>query len=134
MVYKISKELSAFLEEVKELGRFRGRLAELFSEFGKGQDKPIDRELNAISEALGVSKFMALATLLVEGYTILGEEDIKPKYFEVVIEDEKMYRVPNRGLVLLPISIGETAGYSSKITEKEAEELEEHDKKYLREI
>lgn len=45
-----------------------------------------------------------------------------------------MYRVPNRGLVLLPISIGDTAGYSSKITEKEAEELEEHDKQYLREI
>lgn len=77
---------------------------------------------------------MALATLLVEGYTILGEEEIKPKYYEVVIEDEKLYHVPNRGLVLLPISVGETAGYSSKITEKEAEELEEHDKKYLREI
>lgn len=134
MVQSISKELSAFLVEVKEQGRFRGRLAELFSEFGKGQDKPIDRELNAISEALGVSKFMALATLLVEGYTISGEEEIIPKYYEVVIEDEKLYHVPNRGLVLLPISIGETAGYSSKITEKEAEELEEHDKKYLREI
>lgn len=118
MVQSISKELSAFLVEVKEHGRFRGRLAELFSEFGKGQDKHIDRELNAISEALGVSKFMALATLLVEGYTISGEEDIKPKYYEVVIEDEKLYRVPNKGLVLLPISIGDTAGYSSKITEK----------------
>ena len=134
MVQSISKELSAWLGEVKEQGRFRGRLAELFSEFGKGGDKSIDRELNAISEALGVSKFMALATLLVEGYTILGEEEIKPKYFEVVIEDEKLYCVPNKGLVLLPTSIGETAGYSSKITEKEAEELEEHDKKYLREI
>lgn len=134
MVQSISKELSAFLVEVKEQGRFRGRLAELFSEFGKGQDKPIDRELNAISEALGVSKFMALATLLVEGYTISGEEETKPKFYEVVIEDEKMYRVPNRGLVLLPTSIGDTVGYSSKITEKEAEELEEHDKKYLREI
>jgi hypothetical protein len=134
MVQSISKELSVFLAEVKEQGRFRGRLAELFSEFGKGQDKPIDRELNAISEALEVSKFMALATLLVEGYTISGEEKIKPKFYEVVIEDEKLYRVPNKGLVLLPTSIGETAGYSSKITEKEAEELEEHDKKYLREI
>lgn len=132
MVQTISKELSAWLEEVKEQGRFRGRLAELFSDFGKGQDKSIDRELNAISEALGVSKFMALATPLVEGYTILGEEDTKPKYYEVVIEDEKMYRVPNKGLVLLPISIGDTVGYSSKITEKEAEELEEYDKKYLR--
>lgn len=134
MVQSISKELSAFLGEVKEQGRFRGRLAELFSEFGKGEYKPIDRELNAISEALGVPKFMALATLLVEGYIISGEEDIKPKYYEVVIEDEKLYRVPNKGLVLLPTSIGETAGYSSKIAEKEAEELEEHDKKYLREI
>jgi hypothetical protein len=134
MVQSISKELSAWLGEVKEQGRFRGRLAELFSEFGKGQDKPIDRELNAISEALGVSKFMALATLLVEGYTISREEEIKQKYYEVVIEDEKLYRVPNKGLVLLPISIGDTAGYSSKITEKEAEEPEEHDKKYLREI
>lgn len=134
MVQSISKELSAWLGEVKEQGRFRGRLAELFSEFGKGQDKPIDQGLNAISEDLGVSKFMALATLLVEGYTILGEEDTKPKYYEVVIEDEKMYRVPNKGLVLLPISIRDTAGYSSKITEKEAEELEEYDKKYLREI
>lgn len=134
MVQTISKELSAFLVEVKEQGRFRGHLVKFFSEFGKGQDKPIDRELNAIAEALGVSKFMALATLLVEGYTILGEEGIKPKYYEVVIEDEKLYHVPNKGLVLLPISIGETAGYSSKITEKEAEELEEHDKQYLREI
>lgn len=134
MVQTISKELSVFLAEVKEQERFRGRLAGLFSEFGKGQDKPIDRELNAISKALGVSKFMALATLCVEGYTISGEEDIKPKFYEVVIEDEKLYRVPNKGLVLLPTSIGETAGYSSKITEKEAEELEEHDKKYLREI
>lgn len=134
MVQTISKELSAWLGEVKEQGRFRGRLAELFSKFGKGQDKPIDRELNAISETLGVSKFMALATLLVEDYTILGEEDIKPKFYEVVIEDEKLYRVHNKGLVLLPISIGETAGYSSKITEKEAEELSEHDKKYLRKI
>lgn len=77
---------------------------------------------------------MALAALLVEGYAILGEEEIKPKFYEVVIEDEKLYRVPNKGLVLLPISIGDTAGYSSKITEKEVEELEEHDKKYLREI
>lgn len=134
MVQSISKELSAWLGDVKEHGRFRGGLAELFREFGKGHDKPIDRELNAIAEALGVSKFMALATLLVEGYTISGEEEIKPKYYEVVIEDERLYRVPNRGLVLLPISIGETAGYSSKITEKEAEELEEHDKQYLREI
>lgn len=81
MVQTISKELSAWLGEVKEQGRFRGRLAELFSEFGKGQDKPIDRELNAISEAL--------ATLLVEGYTISGEEEIKSKFYEVVIEDEK---------------------------------------------
>lgn len=89
MVQTISKELSAWLGEVKEQGRFRGRLAELFSDFGKGQAKPIDRELNAISEALGVSKFMALATLLVEGYTISGEEEIKPKFYEVVIEDEK---------------------------------------------
>ena len=77
---------------------------------------------------------MALATLLVEGYTISGEEEIKPKFYEVVIEDEKMYRVPNKGLVLLQISIEETVGYSSKITEKEAEELEEHDKQYLRKI
>lgn len=134
MVYQISKELSAWLGEVKEQGRFRGRLAELFSEFGKGEDKPIDRELNAISEALGVSKFMALATLLVEGYTISGEEETKPKYFEVDTGEEKMYRVPNKGLVLMPKIIGDTAGYSSKITEKEAEELEEHDKQYLREI
>ena len=134
MVQTISKELSAWLGEVKEQGRFRGRLAEIFSEFGKGQNKPIDRELNAISEAMEVSKFMALAALLVECYAILGEEEIKPKFYEVVIEDEKLYRVPNKGLVLLPISIGDTAGYSSKITEKEVEELEEHDKKYLREI
>lgn len=77
---------------------------------------------------------MALATLLVEGYTISGEEEIKPKFYEVVIEDEKLYRVPNKGLVLLPVSIGDTAGYSSKITEKEVEELSEHDKQYLREI
>lgn len=134
MVQTISKELSAWLGEVKEQGRFRGHLAELFSEFGKGEDKHIDRELNAISEAMGVSKFMALATLLVEGYTISGEEEIKPKYFEVVIEDEKIYRVSNKGLILMPKIIGDTAGYSSKITEKEAEKLSEHDKKYLREI
>jgi hypothetical protein len=134
MVQTISKELSAWLGEVKEQGRFRGRLAELFSEFGKGQDKPIDRELNAISEALGVSKFMALATLLVEGYIISGEEEIKPKYFEVDTGEEKIYRVPNKGLVLMPKIIGDTAGYSSKITEEEMEGLDEHDKQFAKQV
>lgn len=134
MVYKISKELSAWLGEVKEQGRFRGRLAELFSEFGKGEDKPIDRELNAVSEALGVSKFMALATLLVEGYEVSGEGEKKERFFEVDTGDEKIYRVPNKGIILMPKIIGDTAGYSSKLTEKEMEELEDYDKQYAREI
>jgi hypothetical protein len=134
MVYQISKELSAWLGEVKEQGRFRGRLAELFSEFGKGEDKPIDRELNAISEALGVSKFMALATLLVEGYEVSGEGEKKERFFEVDTGDEKIYRVPNKGLILMPKIIGDTAGYNSKLTEKEMEELEDYDKQYAREI
>ena len=134
MVYQISKELSAWLGEVKEQGRFRGRLAELFSEFGKGEDKPIDRELNAVSEALSVSKFMALATLLVEGYEVSGEGEKKERFFEVDTGDEKIYRVPNKGLILLPKIIGDTAGYSSKLTEKEMEELEDYDKQYAREI
>lgn len=134
MVYQISKELSAWLGEVKEQGRFRGRLAELFSEFGKGEDKPIDRELNAVSEALSVSKFMALATLLVEGYEVSGEGEKKERFFEVDTGDGKIYRVPNKGLILLPKIIGDTAGYSSKLTEKEMEELEDYDKQYAREI
>ena len=134
MVYQISKELSAWLGEVKEQGRLRGRLAELFSEFGKGEDKPIDRELNAVSEALSVSKFMALATLLVEGYEVSGEGEKKERFFEVDTGDEKIYRVPNKGLILLPKIIGDTAGYSSKLTEKEMEELEDYDKQYAREI
>lgn len=133
MVQSISKELSAWLEEVKQQARFRGHLADLFRDFGKGEDKPIDRELNAISEALNVSKFMAIVILLSEGYTIQGVTQ-KVKYYEVETDDEKLYHVPNAGLTWLPKIIGNTAGYNSKITQEEMEKLDEYDKQFAKQI
>lgn len=132
MVYKISRELSDWLKEVKEQERFRGHLADLFQDFGKGKDKPLDRELNAVSEALGVSKFMAVAILLVKGYVISEEGQKKEHFFEVSKGDEKLYYVPGKGWVLMSKAIGDIVGYRSKMTETELEELKEHDRQFAK--